>query len=159
MNLLLTFILILTSVGAAYGQKDYQGTLKKANSGDAEAQSRIAFMHLMVADGADWLYDDVPKASKEQNRALSVRWYSLAANQGNSQGQFVLGIYYSSGTGVKQDKVEAYKWFKLAQPGKKGHISHEKTIHKFLAELEVELTASQLVEAKKRIQSFRPKGK
>jgi TPR repeat protein len=34
--------------------------------------------------------------------------------QGNALGQYYLGAMFRDGTGVKQDKEEAAKWFKMA---------------------------------------------
>ena len=40
-----------------------------------------------------------------------MKWYSLAADQGNSIAQNNLGAMYFAGEGVEEDKIEAYKWF------------------------------------------------
>ena len=46
--------------------------------------------------------------------AVSVRWHTLAAEQGNANSQKQLGIAYGLGRGVLQDYEQAYKWFALA---------------------------------------------
>ena len=38
----------------------------------------------------------------------------MTAEQGDDDAQNNLGVMYASGTGVSQDKVEAYVWFSLA---------------------------------------------
>jgi TPR repeat protein len=43
-----------------------------------------------------------------------VRWFRLAADQGDFDGQYELALIYQVGRGVPQDYVEAYKWFSLA---------------------------------------------
>jgi len=43
-----------------------------------------------------------------------VRYYKLAAAQGNERAQFNLGLIYSNGWGVAQDYYEAVRWWKLA---------------------------------------------
>ena len=44
-------------------------------------------------------------------------WYRKAAEQGNSFAQSNLGFLYANGQGVRQDYVQAYKWFSLAASG------------------------------------------
>jgi TPR repeat protein len=49
-----------------------------------------------------------------QDYAEAVKWYRLAAQQGNASAQFNLGFRYDNGQGVVQDYVEAVKWYRLA---------------------------------------------
>ena len=49
-----------------------------------------------------------------QDYAQAVKWFRLAAEQGNSASQFNLGLMYDTGRGVPQDFVEALKWYRLA---------------------------------------------
>jgi TPR repeat protein len=51
----------------------------------------------------------VPQDYKE-----AVKWYRLAAEQGNADGQTNLGVMYANGQGVPQDFKEAVKWYRLA---------------------------------------------
>jgi TPR repeat protein len=44
----------------------------------------------------------------------AVRWYRLAAEQGNAAAQFFLGAIYSLGYGVPEDHAEAGRWHGLA---------------------------------------------
>ena len=44
----------------------------------------------------------------------AVKWWRLAAEQGNAPAQFVLGSMYHIGEGVPKDDAEAVKWFRLA---------------------------------------------
>ena len=58
------------------------------------------------------MYDDgqgVP-----QNYAEAVKWYRLAAEQGDSDAQLNLGFMYSKGQGVPQNGVMGYVWASLA---------------------------------------------
>ena len=43
-----------------------------------------------------------------------MKWYRLAAEQGNADGQTNLGVVYATGQGVPQDYQEAVKWCRLA---------------------------------------------
>jgi TPR repeat protein len=49
-----------------------------------------------------------------QDDAEAVRWYRLAADQGDAKAQYNIGGCYSKGTGVVQDDAEALRWFRLA---------------------------------------------
>ncbi len=46
----------------------------------------------------------------EEHYQDAFKWYKKAAKQGNSEAQNILGIYYASGIGTKQDYEEALKW-------------------------------------------------
>jgi uncharacterized protein len=49
-----------------------------------------------------------------QDYAEAVKWYRLAAEQGNANAQYNLGVMYDNGDGVVQDYAEAVKWYRLA---------------------------------------------
>ena len=43
-----------------------------------------------------------------------MKWYRKAAEQGDADAQYNLGISYDRGEGVPQDYVEAVKWYRKA---------------------------------------------
>jgi len=43
-----------------------------------------------------------------------VKWYKLAAKQGNAPAQYNLGLMYAMGTGVIKDNVYAHMWWNIA---------------------------------------------
>ena len=43
-----------------------------------------------------------------------MKWYTLAAEQGNADAQYNLGVMYGLGNGVIQDSVYAHMWANLA---------------------------------------------
>ena len=49
-----------------------------------------------------------------QNYAEAVRWYRLAADQGDAAAQYNLGYMYDTGEGVPQNYAEAVRWYRLA---------------------------------------------
>lgn len=55
-----------------------------------------------------------------QDDTEAVKWFRRAADQGNADAQYGLGIMYSNGRGVPQNDVEAVKWFRLASD--KGNV-------------------------------------
>ena len=44
----------------------------------------------------------------------AVKWYRIAAEQGNPEGQIRFGYMYYWGLGVTKDNAEALKWFRIA---------------------------------------------
>ena len=54
------------------------------------------------------------KPAARQDYAEALRWWRLAAEQGNAAAQYSLGAIYADGRGVPQDYVEAHMWFNLA---------------------------------------------
>ena len=49
-----------------------------------------------------------------QDDGEAVKWFRLAADQGDALAQYSLGDMYRTGEGVPQDYGEAVKWFRLA---------------------------------------------
>jgi TPR repeat protein len=62
------------------------------------------------------LGDGVPQDDRE-----AVRWWRLAAEQGEAAAQSNLGLMCSNGEGVPEDDVLAYMWYNLAAA--QGHAS------------------------------------
>jgi TPR repeat protein len=58
-----------------------------------------------------------------QDYAQAIKWYRLAAEQGEADAEFNLGIMYFYGRGLPQDHAEAIKWFQGA--AEQGHASAE----------------------------------
>lgn len=105
----------------AYKRGDYPTALRISRSlaekGDAEAQIRMGTMYL---EGKG-----VTQDYKE-----AVRWFGLAANQGNAEAQSFLGsIFHDGGKGVPQDYREAVKWYRLA--AQQGHADSQEALGDF----------------------------
>ena len=56
----------------------------------------------------------------------AVRWYRLAAEQGDATAQYNLGLMYATGEGVPEDHAEAAKWFRLA--AEQGDAAHQRRL-------------------------------
>ena len=56
-----------------------------------------------------------------QNYAEAVHWYRKAADQGEVNAQYELGVMYHNGQGVTQDDTEAVTWYGKA--AEQGHVS------------------------------------
>ena len=54
-----------------------------------------------------------------QNDKTAAQWYRRAAEQGNAEAQFNLGLMYFNGRGVAQDYKVAAQWYRRA--AEQGH--------------------------------------
>ena len=50
-----------------------------------------------------------------KDESAAITWFHKAAEQGQVDAEFGLGLMYESGRIVPQDKVEALKWFRKAK--------------------------------------------
>jgi TPR repeat protein len=51
---------------------------------------------------------------KAEDNAAAVRYYRMAADQGNAEGAYWLAALYANGEGVPKDYSEAFRWFLVA---------------------------------------------
>ena len=68
-----------------------------------------------------------------------MKWYRLAAEQGNASAQNNLGAMYNNGNGVPQDYVYAHMWYNIAaSSGKSKNASNNRDI------IEKKMSSSQI---------------
>ena len=60
-----------------------------------------------------------------RDAAEAVKWFRLAAEQGDDKAQYALGECYANGIGVIKDTAEAEKWFRLAAARRKINAINE----------------------------------
>ena len=64
------------------------------------------------------------------NKPLAVYWYRKAAEQGDAEAQYNLGLAYWLGDGISEDKPQAvYWWSKAAEQGNADAIELLKVYH------------------------------
>ena len=79
-----------------------------------------------------------------QNYKTAVKWYKLAAEQGNANAQYNLGLMYQRGLGVPKDYIHAHMWLNLTViQGDTGAISAKEIIEKNMSSTQLE-TAERL---------------
>lgn len=66
-----------------------------------------------------------------QDMAEGLKWVRKAAEQGDAEAQFHLGVMHACGQGVPQDYVQAYTWFNAAAQSN----INAKTFRKLIGEL------------------------
>jgi len=116
---------------------------RAAEHGDAAAQYNLGASY---AEGLGVRKDD----------AEAARWFRRAAEQNMAFAQLNLGMLYASGRGVAQDNVEALKWIELAvlalPPG-----GPRADAARALKDVADKMTADEILEAKGRSRTWRPK--
>jgi hypothetical protein len=124
---------------------------KSAEQGYAHAQGQLGSMLLMRSRTSMGLKPDARAAMSDE----SVKWITLAANQGDRQGEASLAGLCLEGKLVKQDLIEAYKWGYLAAQnnlfstaGGSGRSTRDSAILK--------MNADQIAEAQRRVAAFVP---
>ena len=61
-----------------------------------------------------------------KDEAEAVRWFRLAAEQGDAGAQFNLGVMHDNGRGVLKDEAEAVRWYRLA--AEQGHADAQNNL-------------------------------
>ena len=89
--------------------------------------------------------------AEAENYEAAVKWFRSAADQGNTEAQYALGVFYDQGYGVAKNYVEAHKWFVLASSS--GHAGAAARIE----ENEILLSAEQIAEGQRLAAEFKPK--
>ena len=90
-----------------------------------------------------------PRGAAGLRRGL--KWYRLAADQGDADAQNNLGVMYANGEGVPQDYVRAHMWFNLsAAQGNQDAAENRDSIAK-------RMTPAQIAEAQKLAREWQPK--
>ena len=94
---------------------DVVRNLQAAERGDPEALAEAQY-------NLGWAYENGEAGSVFEDLAEAVRWYRMAAEQGNAAAQFNLGVAYLNGeAGVLKDPAEAVRWFRMvAEQGNAG---------------------------------------
>lgn len=152
-------------------------TKKKAEAGDAPAQFDLGRRYdssLDFVTAADWyrraavqghlgaqmhlgsmLLRGKPsigsgKRGVPKNELEGVGWLTKAANGGEKQAMHELGRCYLSGTGVAADRLEAYKWLKLASADGSAIIAKVE-----LDQLILKLSNGEIATGQKRVDAFK----
>jgi hypothetical protein len=90
---------------AAYKVKDYREAMVQwsiaAESGNIDAMNNLAFL-MFNGFGA------------EARRQQAIELWRFAASKGQSESQWHLGNAYAEGSGVEQDLVSAYAWYRCS---------------------------------------------
>ena len=134
-----------------------------AEQGDAEGQT---YLGLMYADG----WGVVAYAQGElgrmyftgegviEDRREAVRWFRLAAEQGDAWAQTVLGRMYTLGQeGVPQDYIQAHKWLNLAAAASAPLLrEYREDVLRLRDDVAARMSSSQIAEAQRLAREWRP---
>jgi hypothetical protein len=85
------------------------------------------------------------------NVAEAIKWYRLAADQGEVQAQYNLGVMYAQGRGVQKNYTLAHMWFNLAaKQGDQDAVKNQNLIAQLM-------TPAQISEAQKLAREWKSK--
>jgi TPR repeat protein len=79
-----------------------------------EAQPNAQTERQQIEAEAAGAYQAGDEAYQRQDYAEALRWFRKAADQGNADAQFNIGMMYENGEGVTQDYAEALRWYQKA---------------------------------------------
>ena len=91
-----------------------------AEKGNPFAQVMLGSYYALLGDGFDdpnyFLNIDGTEDDNKigESYAEAMKWYRLAADQGNANAQHNIGLMYGNGYGVLQDNVRAHLWYNIA---------------------------------------------
>ena len=97
----LSWAFIQNTANAQTEPTDIAELKRKAETGDAKAQTELGFRY---GTGRGVRRDYVE----------AVHWYRKAAEQGFPRGQYNLGVMYQNGLGVNMNPLEAVRWYRKA---------------------------------------------
>ena len=83
-------------------EADINAIIEKAKTGNANAQYTLGSYYYLGSNGV------------EQSYSKAAYWLERAAEQGDSDAQFNLGVCYDEGNGVEQSYSKAAYWYERA---------------------------------------------
>ena len=122
---------------------------KAATQGYAHAEGRLGYRLFMRAQLSPAMKSDARGAIADE----AIKWATLAANQGDKQGQANLAQIYLEGKFLKQDLIEAYKWGDLSANNPSLEIIVAPGAS-FRDAAILQMNAAQIAEARKRVAAF-----
>ncbi|MHB8744386.1 MAG: YeeE/YedE thiosulfate transporter family protein [Sulfuricaulis sp.] len=110
----LTLLVLLPVVHAADdppgGQEALQWWIDRADHGDPSMQYGLGQLYAMGN----------PALGIQRDESQAAVWFRRAAEQGNAEAQFALGLLYEDGLGVPHDEHTALSWYRKAAD--QGHV-------------------------------------
>lgn len=94
--------------------------------------------------------EDADSAIRKRDYAAAARIVRPLANRGDANAQYMLGMFYDNGLGVRQDRVMAYMWLSLAASQGRENAA---TIRDLAARL---MTPAQIEEGKRLAEQWSP---
>ena len=95
--------------------------IKLAKNGEEAANKVADLMMGFPMDDIELIMEFANDAENKNQHKEAFGYYKLAAELGNADAQYMLGLLYSNGQGVEQDQREAVKWYRKA--AEQGHKS------------------------------------
>ena len=120
MEILVNVVGLLIILAVIYFRRKNKRELQEATAAQQSAKDGVAADQYKLAT----MY--VKGQGVKQDYQEAVKWYRLAAEQGEVNAQSALGLMYDNGEGVSKDDREAIKWYRLA--GEQGDANAQYTL-------------------------------
>ncbi|MBQ6773247.1 MAG: sel1 repeat family protein [Synergistaceae bacterium] len=98
-KLIVAFLLVVLTAGAAFAGEGFYCLREKAMYGDTASQFKLGYMY-------------EHGLGVERDDAEAFKWYSKAANCGHPCAQYFIGVMYNEGRGVEKDDFMAARWLR-----------------------------------------------
>lgn len=113
-----------------YGNKNYR-LASDMDQFEAMLNDIAKWLNIQIPDRTDItdalvLFQRGQKYASEQNYIEAVKFYRMAAEQGNAEAQNSLGYCYGNGLGVEKDLIESAKWHRLS--AEQGEVMAQKAL-------------------------------
>lgn len=101
--------------GYAQGQSNLGNCYYEGRGTDQDVSMAVQWYQAASAQNHDYATTQLGIIAMEQDQyEQAVEWFQKAAENGYADAQNRLGVRYTNGQGVGQDKQEAFRWFKKA---------------------------------------------
>ena len=104
-------------------------------------EAEYAYAGILMVSGQS--HENGKTISRNPDLAAAVQWYTKAALKGSRPAMVRLAHSYEEGLGVKQDLVEAYKWYTVAEK------LEDKSVEPNLQKLILAMTSAEIIKAQK----------
>ena len=111
----------------------------------------LTFLFLLSGSVYGGVLQDADDAYERGNYKEAVKWWKLAAEQGDADAQYNLGHMYYKGQGFPQDYALAHMWFNICSPSKDEECMDNRNI------VEKEMTPQQIEKAQEMARNWKPK--
>ena len=132
-TLVVAVLAVISLSGCQTGEETVAKLVVEAEKGDVQAMVKIAEIYC-------------GGINIEQDDQVCGIWMKRASEGGDKRAQYMLGMMYEQGLGMRADPVQAYRWYSLS--ASQGYKMSGSAAEK----LEANMVPSQLLQAQKLIE-------
>ena len=165
------YFLAMLDEGGRGAPRDVVSEIRRlAEEGDAEAQYHLARLYTRGVGipqdhglAVKWFHKAADRGNANAQFVLGLdsedyaeedRWWRLAADQGHADAQHLLALSYEGGFGVPRDFVAAYMWYDLA--ASRASTDERQRYSRDRDRIAERMSAQQIAEAKRLARDWKP---